>query len=123
MPGVVTGEKLAALVASADIFWSPTVTGTLDLVFIESQAAGIAVVGPRAVAVPLVVTDGVNGMLYTPLDMKDAKRAIQEVIPQLDKMKVEARKNAEANFRWSKSSDEAIEFYKHVLQYYANVSA
>ena len=29
------------------------VTGTLDLVFIESQAAGLAVVGPRAVAVPL----------------------------------------------------------------------
>ncbi len=44
-----------------DIFFSPTVTGTLDLVFIESQAAGVAVVGPRAVAVPLVVTDGVNG--------------------------------------------------------------
>lgn len=46
---------------SKDIFFSPTVTGTLDLVFIESQAAGVAVVGPRAVAVPLVVTDGVNG--------------------------------------------------------------
>ena len=47
--------------SSKDIFFSPTVTGTLDLVFIESQAAGVAVVGPRAVAVPLVVTDGVNG--------------------------------------------------------------
>mmetsp|Transcript_42517 Transcript_42517/g.92398 ORF Transcript_42517/g.92398 Transcript_42517/m.92398 type:complete len:587 (-) Transcript_42517:184-1944(-) len=122
MPGVVTGEKLAALVASSDIFFSPTVTGTLDLVFIESQAAGIAVVGPRAVAVPLVVEEGVNGCLYTPLDMKDAKRAIKDVIPQLDKMKVEARKNAEANFKWSKSSDEAIQFYKDVLQYTANVA-
>lgn len=29
MPGVVTGEKLAALVASSDIFFSPTVTGTV----------------------------------------------------------------------------------------------
>ena len=53
--------------------------GTLDLVFIESQAAGIAVVGPRAVAVPLVVEEGVNGCLYTPLDMKDAKRAIKDL--------------------------------------------
>eukprot|EP00913_Durusdinium_trenchii_P016623 g15626.t1 len=123
MPGVVTGEKLASLVASSDIFFSPTVTGTLDLVFIESQAAGIAVVGPRAVAVPLVVTEGVNGCLYTPLDMKDAKRAIKEVIPQLEKMKVEARKNAEANFKWSKSSDEAIQFYKDVLQYTADRAA
>jgi glycosyltransferase involved in cell wall biosynthesis len=40
----------------------------LDLVFIESQAAGLAVVGPRAVAVPLVVADGVNGRLYDPLE-------------------------------------------------------
>ena len=53
--------------------------GTLDLVFIESQAAGLAVVGPRAVAVPLVVTEGQNGCLYTPLDMKDAKRAIKDI--------------------------------------------
>lgn len=58
------------MVASSDIFFSPTVTGTLDLVFIESQAAGIAVVGPNAVAVPLVVTEGLNGCLYKPLDMK-----------------------------------------------------
>ena len=34
----------------------------------------------------------------------------QDVIPQLDKMKVEARKNAEANFKWSKSSDAAWRF-------------
>ena len=121
MPGAVTGEQLASTVASADIFFSPTVTGTLDLVFIESQAAGIAVVGPRAVAVPLVVTDGVNGRLYDPLDMQDAKRAIQDIAAgQLDKMKAEARKNAEANFTWSKSSDEAIQFYKDVLQYFQN---
>lgn len=119
MPGAVTGEQLASTVASADIFFSPTVTGTLDLVFIESQAAGIAVVGPRAVAVPLVVTDGVNGRLYDPLDMQDAKRAIQEIAAgNLDKMKAEARKNAEANFTWSKSSDEAIQFHKDVLQYF-----
>eukprot|EP00490_Sorites_sp_Unknown_P025670 CAMPEP_0114651222 /NCGR_PEP_ID=MMETSP0191-20121206/8184_1 /TAXON_ID=126664 /ORGANISM="Sorites sp." /LENGTH=575 /DNA_ID=CAMNT_0001865333 /DNA_START=156 /DNA_END=1883 /DNA_ORIENTATION=- len=118
MPGAVTGEKLAAAVASADIFFSPTVTGTLDLVFIESQAAGLAVVGPKAVAVPLVVADGVNGRLYEPLDMVDAKRAIQEITGgALDKMKAEARKNAKANFTWSKSSAEAIQFHKDVLQY------
>ena len=37
---------------------------------------------------------------------------------QLEKMKVEARKNAKANFTWSKSSAEAIQFYKDVLQYF-----
>ena len=119
MPGAVTGEQLASSVASADIFFSPTVTGTLDLVFIESQAAGVAVVGPRAVAVPLVVQEGVNGHLYEPLDMLDAKQAIEGITKgPLEKMKLEARKNAEANFTWSKCSDEAIQFYKDVLKYF-----
>ena len=115
MPGVVKGEQLAALVASADLFFSPTVTGTLDLVFIEAQAAGIPVIGPRAVAVPSVVKEGVTGKLYTPLDMHDARRAILEAIPHVEKMKVEARKNA-LNYTWSQSSAEAIEFYKDTLR-------
>ena len=33
-------------------------------------------------------------------------------------MKAEARKNANANFTWSKSSAEAIQFHKDVLQYF-----
>lgn len=120
MPGAVVGEELASAVASADIFFSPTVTGTLDLVFIESQAAGLAVVGPRAVAVPLVVADGENGRLYDPLDMEDAKRAIKDIIDgkSLEQMKVAARANAAKNFTWSKCSEEAIQFYKDVLQYF-----
>ncbi|CAK9076074.1 Sulfoquinovosyl transferase SQD2 (Protein SULFOQUINOVOSYLDIACYLGLYCEROL 2) (Sulfolipid synthase SQD2) (UDP-sulfoquinovose: diacylglycerol alpha-sulfoquinovosyltransferase SQD2) [Durusdinium trenchii] len=120
MPGAVVGEELASAVASADIFFSPTVTGTLDLVFIESQAAGLAVVGPRAVA---VVADGENGRLYDPLDMEDAKRAIKDIIDgkSLEQMKVAARANAAKNFTWSKCSEEAIQllglgFYKDVLQ-------
>eukprot|EP00930_Biecheleria_cincta_P095065 TRINITY_DN8705_c0_g1_i2.p1 TRINITY_DN8705_c0_g1~~TRINITY_DN8705_c0_g1_i2.p1 ORF type:complete len:546 (+),score=61.96 TRINITY_DN8705_c0_g1_i2:56-1693(+) len=116
MPGVVRGVDLAALFASADVFFSPTVTGTLDLVFIESQAAGIAVVGPRCAAVPLVVADGVTGNLYDPLDMVDARRAILETIPQLDRMKIEARRNAEANFTWFKVTGEAIDFYRDTLR-------
>ena len=52
MPGIVRGEDLAKCFASADLFFTPTVTGTMDLVFLESMASGLPVVGPRAVAVP-----------------------------------------------------------------------
>eukprot|EP00438_Fugacium_kawagutii_P005319 Skav210293 [mRNA] locus=scaffold475:90202:93130:- [translate_table: standard] len=119
MPGALTSEKLAAAFASGDIFFSPTVTGTADMVWFESQAAGLAVVGPNATEVPLLVTNGVNGELYEPLNMEDAKRAILQVIGShnLEKMKVEARKNAEANFTWPRSTGAAIKFYKDVLQF------
>jgi len=116
LPGTLQGEELSKAYASADMFFSPTITGTLDLVFIESQASGIAVIGPRAVAVPYVVTDGQNGRLYDPLDMKDAARCIREAIPDLKKLKAASRPNAEANFNWSKVTTEAIEFYKHTVR-------
>ena len=41
MPGVVRGEDLAKCFASADLFFTPTVTGTMDLVFLESMASGL----------------------------------------------------------------------------------
>eukprot|EP00931_Biecheleriopsis_adriatica_P036639 TRINITY_DN21091_c0_g1_i1.p1 TRINITY_DN21091_c0_g1~~TRINITY_DN21091_c0_g1_i1.p1 ORF type:complete len:612 (+),score=100.90 TRINITY_DN21091_c0_g1_i1:72-1838(+) len=116
MPGTVKGEDLSKAYASADIFFSPTVTGTLDLVFIEAQASGCTVVGPRAVAVPYVVTDGENGKLYKPLDMKDAARCLREAIRDLKKLKAAARPRAEANFHWKKVTSEAIQFYKHTVR-------
>ena len=72
MPGVVRGEDLAKCFASADLFFTPTVTGTLDLVFLEAMASGLPVVGPRAVAIPHVLTNGVNGQLYDVCDAADA---------------------------------------------------
>ena len=39
MPGIVRGEDLAKCFASADLFFTPTVTGTLDLVFLEAMAS------------------------------------------------------------------------------------
>eukprot|EP00965_Chrysotila_dentata_P263113 6214767-Pleurochrysis_carterae.AAC.1 len=44
-------------------------------VFLEAQAAGLAVVGPRAVAVPSAIKEHITGKLYRPLDMDDARLA------------------------------------------------
>lgn len=52
------------------------------------------------------------------LTVNPASTLIHHPPGQLEKMKVEARKNAKANFTWSKSSAEAIQFYKDVLQYF-----
>ena len=48
------GEDLSRAYASSNIFFTPTTTGTADLVFFEAQGAGLCVVGPRCVAIPTV---------------------------------------------------------------------
>eukprot|EP00928_Gymnodinium_smaydae_P022127 TRINITY_DN18683_c0_g1_i1.p1 TRINITY_DN18683_c0_g1~~TRINITY_DN18683_c0_g1_i1.p1 ORF type:complete len:209 (+),score=20.32 TRINITY_DN18683_c0_g1_i1:60-686(+) len=87
MPGAVKGEALAKLFASADVLFSPTITGTCDLVFIEAQASGLALVGPNVVGVPYVITDGENGRLYKALDMEDAALCVKDALKNLEEYK------------------------------------
>ena len=115
MPGVVRGEDLAKCFASADLFFTPTVTGTMDLVFLESMASGLPVVGPRAVAVPHVVTDGVNGQLYEVCDAADAARAIRAALPLAGKMKKRCREIAEERFTYAAMVQRCIDVYGTVL--------
>ena len=115
MPGIVRGEDLAKCFASADLFFTPTVTGTLDLVFLEAMASGLPVVGPRAVAIPHVLTNGVNGQLYDVCDAADAARAIREALPLVDTMKPTCREIAEQRFTYSAMVRRAVDVYGYVL--------
>lgn len=61
--GPFTGDRLAALYASADIFCLPSVTETFGQVVLEAQASGLPVVVPMGTAIAEQVTDGVTGTL------------------------------------------------------------
>ena len=115
MPGVVRGEDLAKCFASADLFFTPTVTGTMDLVFLESMASGLPVVGPRAVAIPHVLTNGVNGQLYDVCDAADAARAIRAALPLAGKMKKRCREIAEERFTYAAMVQRCVDVYGTVL--------
>lgn len=121
MPGVVKGEPVAQAFASADLFFTPTVTGTLDLVFLESMASALPVVAPRAVAVPEVITDGVNGMMYAACDVADCAHTICAALPLAKKMKPACRPLAESMFTHLKMVNTAIELYEDALAH-ANTS-
>jgi len=117
MPGIVKGQPVAECFATADFFFSPTVTGTLDMVWLESMASGLPCVAPRAVAVPQVITDGVNGTLYEPCDPEAAARAIKKLIPMInEKMKVECRRLAEEKFTHVSAMRYAVEWYEALLE-------
>ena len=79
------------------------------------MASGLPVVGPRAVAVPHVVTDGVNGQLYEVCDAADAARAIRAALPLAGKMKKRCREIAEERFTYAAMVQRCVDVYGTVL--------
>mmetsp|Transcript_33579 Transcript_33579/g.77478 ORF Transcript_33579/g.77478 Transcript_33579/m.77478 type:complete len:552 (-) Transcript_33579:226-1881(-) len=108
-------EELAKVYASADMLFNPTVTGGCDLVLLEAQAAGLAVVAPRLPVISVVVGDGIRGKLYEPLNMDDAKRAVLECIDDLERLKAPTRAHAEAEFAWPRVIADAVKMYRKAV--------
>lgn len=61
--GAVAGEEIPALCASHDLFVWPAIREAFGLVFLEAQAAGLAIVGSDTFGVPDIVAHGTTGLL------------------------------------------------------------
>lgn len=66
--GLLDREGLGRLFARSDLFVWPAIDEPIGFVFLEAQAAGLAVVGGAARGVVDVVRDGVTGLLVPPGD-------------------------------------------------------
>ena len=62
--GVLQGEDLASVYASADAFLFPSTTDTLGLAMLEALASGLPVIAARGGASHEIVSDEENGLLY-----------------------------------------------------------
>lgn len=72
--GFIPNEDLHVLLNSADIFVMPSEAELLSLATLEAMACGRPVLLANAVALPELVTEGVNGYLFKPSDPIDAAK-------------------------------------------------
>ncbi|MCU0566257.1 MAG: glycosyltransferase family 1 protein [Oculatellaceae cyanobacterium Prado106] len=115
--GYMTGQTLATAFASADAFIFPSRTETLGLVLLEAMAAGCPVIAANAGGIPDIVTDGVNGYLFDPLDEGGAIAATQKLLAQQqtrDTLRHNARTEAE-RWGWAAATRQLQGFYRSVL--------
>ena len=75
--GFIPNEDLHILLNSADIFVMPSEAELLSLATLEAMASGLPVLLADAVALPELVTPGVNGYLFKPGDPLDAARQME----------------------------------------------
>ena len=76
--GFQTGPDLGRALASADVFFNPSVTETFGNVTLEAMASGLPVVAAGATGSSSLVTDGATGRLVpsgTPADFAEALAA------------------------------------------------
>lgn len=115
--GYLTGKDLGAAFASADAFVFPSRTETLGLVLLEAMAAGCPVVAARSGGIPDIVTDGVNGFLFDPLDEQGAIAATQRLLNQKEEretLRRNARSEAE-RWGWAAATRQLQKYYRAIL--------
>ena len=74
--GFIPGEELPDLLNSVDVFAMPSEAELQSIATLEAMASGLPVLAARAVALPELVSDQVNGILFRPGDASDAARGI-----------------------------------------------
>jgi len=109
LPGRIPWDSVPGFLAMGDIFVLPSVrdaAGNLDglpTVLLEALALGKPVVATRIGGVPLVIEDGVNGVLCPPSDASALSRAIALVLEDGSlraQLGQAARLSVEEHFNW-----------------------
>ena len=115
--GYLAGEELGAAYASADAFIFPSRTETLGLVLLEAMAAGCPVIAADAGGIPDIVTNGVNGFMFDPMDEQGAIVATQKLLgmkAERELLRQNARVEAE-RWGWEGATRQLERFYIDVL--------
>lgn len=80
--GHVSDNDLPLLLNCADIFAMPSDAELLSIATLEAMASGKPILAAQAQALPELVTDGENGLLFCPGDVQDAARALERFAGQ-----------------------------------------
>ncbi|NEP87664.1 MAG: glycosyltransferase family 1 protein [Okeania sp. SIO2C2] len=123
--GYLRGQELASAYASADAFIFPSRTETLGLVLLEAMAAGTPVVAANSGGIPDIVTNGINGYLFDPVDEKGAIKATQSLLAhsqERETLRQNARAEAES-WGWSAATQQLRNYYQKVISAHSIPSA
>jgi len=77
--GFMERETLAALYRDYDLFVTASTIETQGIVLLESMAAGLPVIGVRALAIPELVRAGRNGIIVAPGDVQGMAEAMRRM--------------------------------------------
>jgi glycosyltransferase involved in cell wall biosynthesis len=111
------GEKPDLLMA-CDVLAHPSANESFGIVFLEAWACGKPVIGAREGAVPSVVDDGYDGLLFNYPDPNSLAKAILELLanPSLrNKLGQAGREKTLSNYTWDIVTERLRKVYTQVI--------
>lgn len=111
--GYMSGARLAAAYASADVFVFPSDTETLGFVAMEAMASGVPAVAARAGGIPDVIRHEDTGLLFeagNPAAMLEQVKRLLADPAERAAMGQRARADME-RWSWRASTEKLLEYY------------
>lgn len=113
--GFILGETKANVLASCDIFCSPSPYETFGRTVVEAMASGIPVVTVDSGAVSEYILDGVNGYLVPPDNIEELANGIAKVLSS-NNTEIIQRALRDANqFSLEQGCQNLSNYYQHLL--------
>jgi len=117
--GALPHNKIAELLAAADVCVMPSKIETFSLLALESLAVGTPFVGPNVGGITSIIQNEVNGVLVPPGDTKKLSDAIVKIISD-KKFRRRLQKTGpqfvRKNFSWEVSAKKTLEVYKNLTE-------
>lgn len=110
--GFVQEKMKPVYYSAADALVTASKVETQGLVVLEAMACGLPVIGAEALALPEVISDGVNGHLFEPRDIEELAEKIEAFEPS-ERMRKNAIRTSK-NYSIEKCTDKLERFYESV---------
>jgi glycosyltransferase involved in cell wall biosynthesis len=102
--GAVTPQGMLDLLHEADVLLNSPLIDNMPLSLIEAQAAGLPIVSSSTGGIPVIVTDGVTGLLVPPGDDEALAAAALRMVRErglAGRLSRAAREHCLANYTWA----------------------
>lgn len=118
MMGGLAKEKVAQLMAAADVFVLPSKMESFGLALLEASAAGVPIVCSNAGGAPEVFQNDFNALLYPPGDDDAMAKAIVHLIQDRELAKKISGNAVETakRFTWEMTAERMLRVYEEVLR-------
>jgi glycosyltransferase involved in cell wall biosynthesis len=113
--GFLLGETKANVLASCDVFCSPSPYGTFGRTVVEAMASGIPVVTVDSGAVSEYIFDGVNGYLVPSNDVEGLANGIQKVLSSNNIELIQCALRDAKQFSLDRGCQNLSDYYQHLL--------
>jgi glycosyltransferase involved in cell wall biosynthesis len=113
--GFLLGEAKANVLASCDVFCSPSPYETFGLTVVEAMASGIPIISVNSGAVSEYILNGVNGYLVQPNDVEGLANSIHSVLSSNNTKIVQRALQDSSQFSVEQGCQNLNNYYQQLL--------